>query len=140
MSSSTASLRKRASLRDPALAGAVGVGAFALLHFHDPHNSGSYGFCPFLELTGRPCPGCGGLRAINNLTRGDFVGAVSSNVMAVGLVGVLGVAWVLWVIRRMRGQEGPMIVLTTRIGLIVIAAFVVFGIVRNLPFGSWLMP
>jgi len=69
-----------------------------------------------------------------------LVGAVSSNVMAVALVGVLGVAWVLWVIRRMRGQDGPMIVLTARIGLIVIAAFLVFGIVRNLPFGSWLMP
>ena len=131
---------RRASLRDPAIAGAVGLGAFALLHFHDPHESGSYGFCPFLELTGRPCPGCGGLRAINNLTRGDFVAAVSSNLMAVALFGVLVVAWVLWVFRRVRGQEGPMIVLTTRAGLIVIAAFVVFGVVRNLPLGSWLMP
>lgn len=131
---------RRASLRDPAIAGAVGLGAFTLLHFHDPHSSGSYGFCPFLELTGRPCPGCGGLRAVNDLTRGDFIGAVSSNVMAVALVGVLGVAWILWVVRRLRGHDGPMIVLSARIGMIVLAAFVVFGIVRNLPFGSWLMP
>ncbi|GAA3535026.1 DUF2752 domain-containing protein [Aeromicrobium panaciterrae] len=135
-----APVAQRASLRDPAIAGAVGVGAFALLHFHDPHESGSYGFCPFLELTGKPCPGCGGLRAINNLTRGDFVGALSSNVLAVVLVGVLAVAWVLWVIRRLRGHGGPMIVLTTRMGLVVIGAFAVFGVVRNLPFGSWLMP
>ncbi len=116
------------------------MGAFALLHFHDPHESGSYGFCPFLELTGRPCPGCGGLRAINNLTRGDFVAAASSNVMAVALVGVLAIAWVLWVIRRVRGQSGPMITLTAKTGAIVMAAFVVFGVVRNLPSGSWLMP
>ncbi len=131
---------RRASLRDPAIAGAVGLGAFALLHFHDPHESGSYGFCPFLELTGRPCPGCGGLRAVNNLTRGDVLGALSSNVLAVVLVAVLAIAWVLWAIRRWRGQEGPMIVLTTKAGLIVMAAFAVFGIVRNLPLGSWLMP
>lgn len=140
MSSSAATGTQRASLRDPAIAGAVGVGAFALLHFHDPHNVGSYGFCPFLELTGKPCPGCGGLRAINNLTRGDFVAAVSSNVMAVVLVGVLAVAWVLWVARRLRGQGGPMIVLNTKVSLAVLAAFAVFGIVRNLPFGSWMMP
>ena len=140
MSAPTASATRRASLRDPAIAGAVGVGAFTLLHFHDPHIPGSYGFCPFLELTGKPCPGCGGLRAINNLTRGDFVAAVSSNMMAVVLVGVLAVAWVLWVARRLRGQGGPMIVLNTKVSIAVLAAFAVFGIVRNLPFGSWLMP
>lgn len=135
-----ASVTRRASLRDPAIAGALGLGAFTLLHFHDPHSSGSYGFCPFLELTGRPCPGCGGLRAVNNLTRGDFTGAVSSNAMAVALVTVLTVVWVLWVVRRLRGHDGPMIVLSAKIGMIVLAAFVVFGVVRNLPFGSWLMP
>lgn len=116
------------------------MGAFTLLHFHDPHSQGSYGFCPFLELTGRPCPGCGGLRAVNNLTRGDFVGAVSSNLMAVVLIVVLAIAWVLWVIRRMRGQDGPMLAMTGAIGIAMIAAFLVFGVVRNVPFGSWLMP
>ncbi len=135
-----ASVTRRASLRDPAIAGAVGLGAFTLLHFHDPHSSGSYGFCPFLELTGRPCPGCGGLRAVNNLTRGDFVGAVSSNAMAVALVAVLAVAWAFWVARRLRGHDGPMIVLSAKVGMVVLAAFVVFGIVRNLPFASWFMP
>ena len=60
--------------------------------------------------------------------------------MAVALVGVLAVAWVLWVVRRLRGNDGPMITLSAKIGLIVIAAFAVFGVVRNLPFGSWLMP
>lgn len=140
MTPSTAPISQRASLRDPAIAGAVGLGAFALLHFHDPHESGSYGFCPFLELTGRPCPGCGGLRAVNNLTRGDVGAAVSSNLLAVVLVAVLAAAWAVWFVRRARGQGGPMIALSTTTGLVVIAAFVVFGIVRNLPFGSWFLP
>ena len=134
------SVSQRASLRDPAIVGAVGLGCFALLHFHDPHDAGSYGYCPFLELTGRPCPGCGGLRAVNDLTRGDVGAALSSNAMAVALVAVLAFAWVLWVVRRLRGRDGPMIALTTRTGLLVIAAFAIFGIVRNLPFGSWLLP
>ncbi len=140
MTSSVASVSQRASLRDPAIAGAVGLAAFAVLHVRDPHDAGAYGFCPFLELTGRPCPGCGGLRAVNDLTRGDLVAAVSSNAVAVVLVGVLSIAWVLWVVRRLRGRNGPMIVLSARTGLIVIAAFALFGVVRNLPFGSWLLP
>ena len=62
--------------------------------------------------------------------------------VAVVIVAALGlrVAWVLWVIRRMRGQDGPMLAMTGAIGIAMIAAFLVFGVVRNVPFGSWLMP
>lgn len=129
-----------ASLRAPALVGAAGLGAAVLLHFHDPHESGSYGYCPFLQLTGKPCPGCGGLRAVNNLTRGDVVGAISSNVLAVALVAVLAVAWVLWVVRRLRGKVDPMIVLNVKAGYAMIGVLAVFGILRVTPWGSWLAP
>jgi hypothetical protein len=127
-------------LRDPALVGAIGLGAATLLHFHDPHSSGSYGYCPFLALTGKPCPGCGGLRAVNDLTRGDFVGAVSSNILAVALVATLAIAWGLWVVRRAGGRGNRMIVLSARTGYAVLALIVVFGVVRNTPWGSWLAP
>ena len=76
------------------------------------------------------------MRAVNNLTRGDFVGAVSSNVMAVVLIAVLAIAWVLWVIRRMRGQHVPMLSMNGAVGMAMIAAFLVFGLVRKLTFGS----
>jgi len=127
-------------LRAPALVGAAGLGAAVLLHFHDPHGSGSYGYCPFLTLTGKPCPGCGGLRAVNDLTRGDLVGAISSNVLAVALVGALAVAWVLWVARRLRGRVDSMINLSLPAGFVLMAVVAVFGIVRNTPWGSWLAP
>jgi hypothetical protein len=127
-------------LRAPVLVGAAGLGAAVLLHLHDPHESGSYGYCPFLQLTGKPCPGCGGLRAVNNLTRGDVVGAVSSNVLAVALVAALSVAWVLWVVRRLRGRVDSMIVLNLPAGLVLIGVITAFGIFRNTPWGSWLAP
>ena len=84
-------------MRAPLIAGAAGLAAFALLHFRDPHVEGAYGFCPFLVLTGQPCPGCGGLRAVNLLTRGEVAAAVSSNLFAVsarerGGRGLAGVA------------------------------------------------
>ncbi|MDX6278358.1 MAG: hypothetical protein QOJ72_2486 [Nocardioidaceae bacterium] len=136
----TASTRGTTLLRDPAAVGLLGVGAAALLHFHDPHSSGSYGYCPFLALTGKPCPGCGGLRAVNDLTRGDFVGAISSNILAVALVATLSVAWVLWVVRRAQGRRDRMIVLSAKTGYAVLALIVVFAVVRNAPWGSWLAP
>lgn len=131
---------RRVLLRDPALVGVAGLGAFALLHFHDPHGAGSYGFCPFLELTGRPCPGCGGLRAVNDLTRGDLIGAISSNALAVALVAVFAVAWLLWAVRRWRGQAGGMLNVGAGSATAAMALFVVFGIFRNTPWGSWLAP
>jgi hypothetical protein len=129
-----------ASLRAPALVGAAGLAAATLLHFHDPHDSGSYGYCPFLQLTGKPCPGCGGLRAVNDLTRGDFVAAASSNILAVALVAALAVAWVPWVVRRLRGRVDRMITLSPTFGFAMIGVLVVFGILRNTPWGSWLAP
>ena len=139
MTSSTVATTS-SGLRDPALVGLVGAGLLALLRLHDPHGSGSYGYCPSLYLTGIACPGCGGLRAVNDLTRGDVTAAVSSNVLAVVLVAVLAVAWLAWVRRRWRGHSGPMIVLSERWGLVAIVILVVFGVVRNLPFGAALAP
>jgi hypothetical protein len=129
------------ALRGPAGVAVGGLALGALLHVRDPHDSGSYGFCPYLALTGHACPGCGGLRATNLLTNGDVVGAVSSNLLAVLLVAVLAVAWVRWTTLRLRGHDrARMIVLSPRVGCAVIALVVVFAVVRNLPFGSWLAP
>ncbi len=137
----TAAVRSSAaSLREPAVVALAGTAVLGLLRVHDPHVDGSYGFCPFLLVTGQPCPGCGGLRAVNDLTRGDLVGAVSANAAVVVLLVVLGVAWVAWVLRRLRGVDDRMIVLSTRTGLAVLAGFVLFGIIRLTPPGSWLAP
>lgn len=129
-----------AAFRAPALVGAAGFGALAVLRLRDPHVSGAYGLCPFLAVTGQPCPACGGLRAVNDLARGDVVSAFSSNLLAVALVVVLAVAWVLWIVRRAQGTRDRMIVLDGRTGLVVLALIVVFGIARVTPWGSWLAP
>lgn len=129
------------ALRAPLLVGAAGLGGAALLRVRDPHDSGSYGLCPFHYLTGLSCPGCGGLRAVNDLGRGDVVAAVSSNVLAVVLVAALAVLWVVWLVRRAGGQsQAAFVVVTTRAALLALPVVVVFTIVRNTPWGSWLAP
>lgn len=129
-----------AAFRAPALVGAAGFAALALLRVRDPHASGSYGICPFLAVTGQPCPACGGLRAVNDLAHGEIISALSSNLLAVVLVMVLIVAWALWLVRRARGTRDRMIVLSGRAGLTVLAVIAVFGIVRVTPWGAWLAP
>ncbi len=128
------------SLRDPALVGLAGAGSAAALHLRDPHVTGSWGLCPFHAVTGLWCPGCGGLRAIADLTHGDLASALSSNLLAVVLVGVLAVAFVAWVRRRWRGVEDRMLVLSNRWSIGVLAVMAVFTVLRNVPLGSWLAP
>nr|WP_274387804.1 DUF2752 domain-containing protein [Salsipaludibacter albus] len=96
--------------------------------------------CPFHAVTGLWCPGCGGLRAIGDLTHGDVGAAVSSNVLAVVLVAVLAVAFAAWVGRRWRGVEDRMIVLSNRWSIGAIVLLALFTVVRNLPAGAWLAP
>lgn len=43
--------------------------------------------CPFLQLTGWQCPGCGSMRGIHALLHGDIVRALQLNVMLIpGLI------------------------------------------------------
>jgi len=129
-------------LRGPLLTGGVAAGLVLALHFRDPHSSGSWGLCPWLVLTGHPCPGCGSLRAVNDLTNGDLVGALSSNLLLVVMLPLLAFWWVRWTQRAWSGAPPP-----DRSGghpglWIALGTVVMFGfaVLRNLPAGSWLAP
>lgn len=135
----TAGERWRSS-RLPAAMAVGGLGSLVLLHLRDPHQLGSYGYCPIRAATGLWCPGCGGLRALNDLTNLDVRAAVSSNVAVVVLVFVVGVAFLAWLPRRWRGEPGRMLVLNTRTAMAAVTLIWLFTIVRNTPWGSSLAP
>ncbi len=125
------------------LAPAVTIGALgaatAALHFRDPHAEGSWGFCPS-ALLGVACPGCGGLRAVNDLTNLQLADAASSNLLFVLALPVIVLALGRWTVDQWRG--------TTRVARAeltwlattgVVTLLVAFTVLRNLP-GSWLAP
>lgn len=116
------------------------VGAAALLRFRDPHVSGSYGYCPFRELTGWWCPGCGGLRAVHNLTEGHVVAAVHSNLLLLPLLvgGVLW--WANWTHARWTGQPAPALALRRSTSWVVLVGLLAFTVLRNTSWGTWLTP
>ena len=91
----------------PLITGGLVGGLTLALHLRDPHESGSWGLCPFSALTGLYCPGCGGLRAVNDLTHGDLMGAASSNLVFVVLVPVIVVLWLRWTGRAWAGGRPP---------------------------------
>ena len=131
---------RRERLTGPVLLAGAVLGASVVLHLRDPHQAGSYAFCPWLVLTGTYCPGCGGLRAVNDLTNGDVAAAASSNLLFVALIPLLALGWLRWFTDRWRGVNRS---LTTRSALtataVVLAVALVFWVVRNLPFASWLL-
>jgi hypothetical protein len=122
----------------------LGVAAAALVSIGyvaavDPNTAGHYPTCPFLAITGWYCPGCGALRAVHALAHGDLVTALARNPFTVVAVGYAVVAWVLWLGRTARGRPvrwlAPSWVLYS-----VLAAILLFGVLRNVPGWTWLSP
>ncbi|GAB2447527.1 DUF2752 domain-containing protein [Nocardioides hungaricus] len=113
--------------------------ATAALYARDPHGSGTWGICPSAAM-GVSCPGCGGLRAVNDLANGDVGAAASSNLLFVVVLPVVLVALGLWLVDRWRGTRRT-VPRAWRRPLVVTAVVVLlaFTVLRNLP-GSWLAP
>ena len=118
-----------------------GLAAASLaLHLRDPHDSGTWGYCPSAAM-GFWCPGCGGLRAVNDLTNGDVAAAASSNLLFLAVLPVVVFLLGRWFVDRWVGRERePNARLITIATVVLCVLGVVFAVVRNLPAGSWLAP
>ena len=128
-------------LKVPTLLSGLLLAVSVLLHLRDPHRSGSWGYCPWLFLTGTYCPGCGGLRAVNDLTHGDLAAAASSNLLFVTSLPLVVGWWSRSMLDRWRGvtraaDARRVVALCILFGAVAIT----FAVVRNIGFGSWLAP
>lgn len=101
--------------------------------------AGSWGSCPWLALTGTYCPGCGGLRAVNDLVHLRLLDALSSNLFAVVFVVAGTIGWFAWTRASWRGQPLELSI-SRRLWVALGVAWLVFSVVRNLPFGAFLAP
>ena len=122
------------------LAGGI-LGVSLLLHLRDPHRSGSWGYCPWLLLTGTYCPACGSLRAVNDVTRGDLVAAASSNLVLVGAIPVFALWWLRSLVDGWRGTGRPRATrLQPVLAVAAVTVILAFTVLRNTPAGAWLAP
>ena len=115
-------------------AGAVVLcGVVALLYFlFDPTKVSIFPPCIFHQVTGLDCPGCGAQRALHQLLHGHLIAALRLNAMFV--LSLPLAAWFAprFISRLVKGTTMPP--LNTRWLVIYFSAWIVFGIVRNLPF------
>lgn len=119
--------------------GTLAVATLAL-RLRDPHQSGSWGYCP-TALLGLSCPACGGLRAVNDLTHGDVAAAASSNLLLLVLAPFVVVGLAVWTLDRWRGVERGIPAPVQRwMWGIGVGVAIVFTIARNTPAGAWLAP
>ena len=119
--------------------GGLGLATLAL-HLRGPHVGGSWGICPSAAM-GFWCPGCGGLRAVNDLTHGEVVSAASSNLLLVVLMPFAVLALVVWALDRWQGRTRRLprrLVVVGGWGLLGAAGL--FMLLRNTPAAPWLAP
>lgn len=108
--------------------------AGAVLFVFDPATAGFFPVCTLHEMTGLQCPGCGGLRAAHQLAHGHIAAAWRLNPFLVALLPVA-----LWLglreaVRTFTGRQWPGIVTRPFLGWLLLAATVLFGILRNVSF------
>jgi len=115
------------------LAGGVALCTVGILAYFvfDPTKVAIFPPCMFHQFTGLDCPGCGAQRALHQLLHGNLIAAVRFNAMF-----VFSLPLALWygprlVLRAMKGQPSGT---PPRWLWFYIAAWIVFGVARNLPF------
>ena len=122
--------------RGPLVAAAalIVAASVAVLFVFDPSTAGFYPVCALHELTGWQCPGCGGLRAVHQLSHGHLAAAWSLNPLVVALLPVGMWLGLREMARLLTGREWPGLVTRPFFGWLLTVGLVLFGILRNVPF------
>jgi hypothetical protein len=107
--------------------------AVVMLRVFDPATSGVFPPCPVRYLTGWYCPGCGSLRAMHQLLRGNLREAWEMNPLTVLLLPFLTYGVASHGLFAMRGRGLPQLFLPAVWIRALGVAIILFGIVRNLP-------
>lgn len=121
---------------------AAGAAALGMLLLFDPATSGLFPPCPLRYFTGWYCPGCGSLRAMHQLLRGNLRAAWALNPLTVLLLPFLIYGAASYASRELRGKYLPRVFLPAICIRALYAVIILFGIARNLPFHpfDWLAP
>jgi hypothetical protein len=104
----------------------------ALVYFaFDPTKVSIFPTCIFHSVTGLDCPGCGAQRALHQLLHGNVIAAIRLNAMF-----ILSLPLAAWYGPRLIARSFQRLPSGTppRWLWLYIAAWIAFGVLRNLPF------
>ncbi|MFH7324008.1 DUF2752 domain-containing protein [Aeromicrobium sp. JJY06] len=105
-----------------------------------PEEPGHYPTCPFLAVSGLYCPGCGSLRAVHALTRGDLATAWDRNPLAVLLLPAVLIAWGAWGLRLLGRQAWHPSRIPAAWIWALLGVVLAYWVARNVPGWTWLSP
>lgn len=115
------------------------LAVLGVLFWFNPAHHSFYPFCAFHRVTGWQCPGCGGLRAVHHLLRGDVVTAFRFNQLV-----MLALPFAAWFALRRIVQvpraKKPSFRAQARWAWAALVILIVFWIVRNLPLEMFRLP
>lgn len=120
------------------LLGAAIFGGLAVLYLFNPVEHAFYPACLFYKLTHLHCPGCGGLRALHQLTHGHIAAAFYSNPLL-----ITSIPWLAWLgISKLRNRSANVLMIQPTAAWIILVIVMLFGVLRNLPFAAfaWMSP
>lgn len=129
-------LGERAPWVTPAGIGVLIAGAISYTLIVRPTSS-SQSTCLLHILTGFDCPGCGGTRAAWYLLHGDLPAAARHHAPFVFAVPFLLYTYVSFSLRRMFRWRVPRLPLTAKVLMIFMAVWLVYTVVRNLPWAPF---
>lgn len=118
-------------------AGAAWIVAAGLMY----RSSGSTALpigCPFKQLTGLDCPGCGSTRALGALTRLDLGAALDHNLLVPFAFVFVVASWALWTWSTWTDRPTPVLVRGPGAIMTIGVVLIGFAVVRNLDVGVWM--
>ncbi len=96
--------------------------------------------CPLHALTGLYCPGCGVTRMCLSLLRFDFAGAARANLAVLVLSPVMFVLLIWYLVQYIKFGKRNLTRAQAIVVWTLVALLLLFGILRNLPYFTFLRP
>lgn len=106
--------------------------ALFILFFFNPASSSFYVPCPFHKLTGLYCPGCGSLRAMHQLLRGNLHAAFGLNPLMLVSLPFLGYWLIFYGEPALRNRPLRSAIIPTFYIWLILLIILLFWILRNI--------
>ena len=116
----------------PAQAAVIALG-MAVVYLADPRVQGVYPVCPFFGLTGFHCAGCGTMRALHTLMRGDVAAAIGYNALAMTSLPFIAYSGARAAMSAFGLPSPPRAFIPHRWIWTLLAGVIAFWILRNVP-------
>lgn len=111
---------------------AVFLGMLSLYFFWDPSHVAIFPKCPFHELTGIYCPGCGSQRAVHDIINGEVIDGFRHNYLIIMVIMILGYQGYVLFSQHILKKTVENLLHKSKITNTILVLVIMFWILRNI--------